>query len=120
MGKIYDQMLLRQSHEYRLFAHAAILDVANDIIYEPEDTPAHNARVAMAEMIVKTNDQRVSGFIDRIVFRGIMDDAIRESLVRNGKVILDTANEDAILDGIAALWNETALAVWPEILDEYP
>ena len=118
MGKIYNQMLLRQSYEYRDFVHTAILNVADLIRGEPESTPYHAARDAMAERLITTEDGTTSAFVNRIVFRGLMEDGIREELVKNGKIILDNANEDLILAGIDVLWNETTLAVWPTIMDD--
>lgn len=118
MGKIFDQMTLRNHGPFRGFIHAAILEVADSIMSEPPETPYHAARAAMANKIITTNEEVVIRFVDRILFRGVMDDEIRESVIHNGNVILEVANETAILNGIDALWNETTLAVWPTILDD--
>lgn len=118
MGELYDQMVLRQSPDYREFIHAGILHVADEIRNEDESTPYHDARVAMAEKIITTSDDVVRRFIDRVIFRGVMEPSIRDSVVKQGRVAIFMADEDAVLNGIRAIWNETTLAVWPTVLDD--
>lgn len=116
MGAIYDQMILRKDPGFRDFVHAAILQVATDIQKEATTVPYHKARVAMANLIVQTNDPKVITFIDRMVFRGIMLPGIRESVVQGGQIALQFADEPAVLTGVNSIWNETAIAVWPTII----
>lgn len=118
MGELYDQMVLRQSPDYREFIHAGILHVADEIRSEDAGTPYHEARVAMAEKIITTSDDVVRRFIDRVIFRGVMEPSIRDSIVKQGRVAIFMADEDAVLNGIRAIWNETTLAVWPTVLDD--
>lgn len=115
---LYAQMQLRLSPEFRDYMHTAILHVATAIRNEPDDTPAHEARVAMADKIIETNEPVVGEFIDRIVFRAVMEPTIRDTVFQNGQMALAFTSEEAVVAGVAAIWNETTLAVWPTIMED--
>ena len=118
MGRIYNQMILRKSYEYRDYIHSAILAVADTVNHESPDTPYHMARAAMATRLIEKDDDVTRKFIDRILFRGIMADEICNELVVAGQFIPQQADEGLIQAGILALWNETTLAVWPTVAED--
>lgn len=118
MGAIYDQMILRNTPQFRDFIHAAVLQVADNIRNEDPSTEYHAARVAMADKLIETNETVGDDFIGRILFRAIMEPSIRSTVVRNGHVVLPDTDEEPLLDGIEVLWNETTLAVWPSVLED--
>lgn len=118
MGAIYDQMQLRMSPNFRDFIHTAIMAVAVQVQNEPESTQFHDARVAMADLIIQTQDPKVDDFVSRVTFLAVMDDTIRGSVVKNGSMALEFANEDAVLDGIAMVWNGVCTYVWPTIVED--
>lgn len=118
MGEIYDQYQLRMNPNFRDYIHTAVVHVANMIRHEDPATQFHDARAAMATKIIETNDPVVDAFVTKVVFRAVMEPTIRETVVQNGQMALAFANEGAVIGGIAAIWNETAVAVWPTIIED--
>lgn len=118
MGAIYDQMILRNDPNFRDFVHAAVLQVATEIQAEASTVQYHVARLAIADKIIKTDEPVVIAFLNRIIFRGIMYPAIRNSVVQDGQVALAFADDETVLNGVRAIWNETAFAVWPTIIED--
>lgn len=116
MGKYYDQAMLRGDHFFGEILESVMVDVAREILAEDPATPYHEARELMAREILETSSERRAAFKARIRLEAVMHDPIREAAVVNGKVTAERIDDAILHDGLATLWSDVTLAVWPDIL----
>lgn len=126
MGIYLERYLLRNDYQFDSIIEEVARDVAMAIRNEPEDTPYHTQRVAMAEKVLGQRDDVVSRFYRELKDQAVRSDPIRTEAFKSnlkdseGRAIPDSGSipDAMLLNGMTAIWNDAALIAWPNIIDE--
>lgn len=128
MGIYLNRYLLRNDYLFDVIVEEVARDHAKAILAEDPETPYHEARAAMARLVIDgpVEDERRRRFVADLKDRGARESAFltpafQSPIVGDDGISRPNAGnipDETLISGVRAVWNDAAVFAWPTIVDD--